>query len=444
MDKPINIANQRQLFVDDLLISLLTGAAALELKQPEPQEVVLDTTAPWEGNTCAYYTLFRDGDIFRMYYRGSHFLEQRNCHAAHEVVCYAQSNDGVHWVRPELDLVAFNGSTNNNIIWDGTGGHNFTPFLDRNPQCRADSRYKALGRALKGEKHGLYAFHSQDGLHWSKMAVDPVITQGAFDSQNLAFWDAVKGCYISYFREYRDDIRDIMVTRSHDFLNWSEPQFLQYPGTPDEHLYTNAIFRYPRAPQYLLGFPTRYFPDTEQVEPLFMSSRDGVVFSRWPDPVIPFSLSPERAGNRSNYIAWGLLDLPDREDEFSVYASEAYYRGASTQLRRFSYRLDGFVALRAIGRGEMVTHPLVFKGNGLEANFVTSGNGGIEIEVQTPAGDPVAGLSAGDCARLRGDCVAGRVRWDATDDLGGLAGRPVRLRILLEDAALYSFRFDEF
>jgi len=422
----------------------MTGAACLELQQPIPHEVVLDTAAPWEGNTCAYYTLFHDGDIFRMYYRGSHFFEGRDCHAGHEVVCYAQSDDGVHWVRPDLSLVAFNGSTKNNIVWDGTGGHNFTPFPDQNPQCHADSRYKALGRALKGEKHGLYAFHSPDGLHWSMMAVEPVITQGAFDSQNLAFWDEVEGCYVCYYRAYRDGVRDIMVSKSHDFLNWSEPRFLQYPGAPDEHLYTNAIFRYPRAPQYLLGFPTRFYPATEQVEPLFMSSRDGLVFSRWPDPVIPLTLSQERAGNRCNYMAWGLLQIPGCAEEYSVYATESYYRGASTLLRRFSYRLDGFVALSANGPGKMVTHPLVFNGSELEVNFVTSGNGRIAIEVQTPAGEPVPGFSANDCQPLRGDSVTQRVHWSAAGDLGDLAGQPVRLSFMLKDAALYSFRFDDF
>ena len=122
MDKSINIANKRQLFVDDLLIDSLAGAAGLELKRPGPQEVVLDTTAPWEGNTCGYCTVFRDGDLFRMYYQRPHFLEERDCHADHDVVCYAQSNDGVHWLRPEPGLVAFNGSTENNTLLDGTAG----------------------------------------------------------------------------------------------------------------------------------------------------------------------------------------------------------------------------------------------------------------------------------------------------------------------------------
>ena len=33
--------------------------------------------------------------------------------------------------------------------------------------------------------------------------------------------------------------------------------------------------------------------------------------------------SADRAGNRCNYMAWGLVTLPGRDRELSVYASEA-------------------------------------------------------------------------------------------------------------------------
>ena len=63
----------RELFVDNHLIAQLSGDLKQHLHQPVPKEVILTTDAPWEGNTCAYYTIFRDGAKFRMYYRGSHW-----------------------------------------------------------------------------------------------------------------------------------------------------------------------------------------------------------------------------------------------------------------------------------------------------------------------------------------------------------------------------------
>ena len=39
------------------------------------------------------------------------------------VVCYAESDDGVHFVKPELDLFAFNEVQRTNIVLVGSGGH---------------------------------------------------------------------------------------------------------------------------------------------------------------------------------------------------------------------------------------------------------------------------------------------------------------------------------
>ena len=241
--EPIDIGSQRELFVDDYLIGQLSGDARQVLQKPVPQEVVLVTDKPWEGNTCAYYTIFQDGERYRMYYRGSHYDTQTRKSAHAEVVCYAESRDGIHWTKPELGLCDFAGSKANNIVWNGLGGHNFTPFKDANPACPPEARYKALAGGGGGAKHGLYAFQSADGLHWSLIRNEPVITKGAFDSQNLAFWDPHAKLYREFHREFRG-VRDIMGGTSSDFLTWTDPVFLEYPGAPKEHLYTNAIRTY--------------------------------------------------------------------------------------------------------------------------------------------------------------------------------------------------------
>ena len=101
---------------------------------------------------------------------------------------------------------------------------------------------------------------------------------------------------------------------------------------------------YFRAPHLLLGFPTRFQPKNEQVEPVLMTSRDGRHFRRWPEPLIPITAPEDRDGNRSNYMTWGLLELPGREGELSVYGTEAYYAGPGSRVRRFTFRTDGFVS----------------------------------------------------------------------------------------------------
>ncbi len=442
-EEPVTIGSRLELFVDEALIDRLGGDTRLEIHKPTPREVVFTTDKPWEGNTSAYFTIFDDDGLLRMYYRGSHFDEKARRATHPEVTCYAESRDGLNWTKPELGLVEFAGAKANNILWDGVGTHNFTPFRDANPACRPEARYKALGVGEGRWKHGLYAFESADAIHWKLMADEPVITEGDFDSQNLAFWDPVRGCYADYHRKFRDGVRDIMTCTSADFLHWSPPVLLEYPGAPNEHLYTNAVQPYRRAPHILIGFPTRFLPDRgEQVEPVFMSSRDGRTFRRWSEAIIPVTAPENRDGNRSNYMTWGLVELPGDDRELSVYATEAYYAGPAGRVRRFTYRIDGFVSARASGQGgDALTKPLVFDGRNLTINFATAAQGRLRVELQDAAGAPIEGFALADCPELRGDAIEQVVAWKAGPDVSRLAGRPIRLRFELTDADVFSYRF---
>ncbi len=444
--EPIQIGTRLELFADDFLIEALSGDAALQLQRPEPKEVVLVTDAPWEGNTSAYYTIFQDGDRYRMYYRGSHFDEQTRKGAHAEVVCYAESRDGIHWTKPNLGLCEFAGSKENSIVWDGIGSHCFVAFRDQNPDCPAEARYKGIARGRPLGQRGLYIFQSPDGLSWQLMRPDPVITEGAFDSQNLAFWDPHARLYREYHRTFVDGVRAIMTGTSTDYVNWTKPTLLRYPGTEPQQLYTNAVMPYPRAPHILIGFPTRYLPqEGQRVEPTFMVSRDGVTFRRWLEPVIPEDAPEDRGGNRSNYMAWGLLELPDRPSHYSVYATEAYYTGPDSRLRRFEYRKDGFVSVHAgAAGGELLTRPLVLDPamELLAVNFQTHSKGSLRVAVESPDGTPIAGFRLEDCQPLQGDAIRQVVKWRDGADLSLLEGKTVRLRWQLQQADLYSLRFE--
>ncbi len=449
----VDIGSRRELFVDDALVDRWAGDARLELQRPVPHEVVLVTDRPWEGNTSAYFTVFQDGPRYRMYYRGSHFDEKTRRATHPEVTCYAESRDGIHWTRPELGLFEFGGSRQNNIVWAGPGTHNFTPFLDTNPHAPPEARYKALASGGPGRKHGLYAFQSPDGIRWKLMRDEPVITAGAFDSQNLAFWDAVRGQYRAYWRIFTEGVttggqwrpggyRAIRTATSSDFLHWGPHADLAYADPRAEHLYTNAIRPYERAPHLFIGFPTRFHPERgEQVEPIFMSSRDGVHFRRFADPVIPVTAPQDRGGNRSNYMTWGLVRLPGDDRHWSVYATEAYYRGPAGRLRRFTYRLDGFVSVRA-SQGELVTKPLRFQGDQLSINYAAP-QGEVRVEIQDAAGRPIEGYKESQSIALKGDAIHQTVRWQQGEDVGRLAGQPVRLRFVLRNADLYAFVFSK-
>lgn len=440
----IELGSRLELFVDDFLIERLEGDVGHHLHRPEPKEVVLTTDAPWEGNTCAYYTVFRDGDLYRMYYRGSHADEKTRRSQHREVTCYAQSSDGVRWTKPELGLVAWDGSKANNIILDGIGAHCFVAFRDDNPDCPPQSRYKGISRGRPLGKRGLYVFQSPDAIRWEQIGDEPVITEGAFDSQNLAFWDPVSRHYVAYHRTFTDGVRAIMTAESKDFVRWTQPVLLKYPGAPPQHLYTNAIRPYPRAPHIRIGFPTRFLPATSEVEPIFMSSRDGVTFHRYNEPVIPRTAPEDRDGNRSNYMANALVTLPGNDREFALYASEAYYRGKDSRLRRFMIRADGFVSMRGGDEGgELITKPFTFSGRRLVVNFATQEGGDVAVELQHADGRPVEGFQLDLSNRLQGDEIEQPVTWRSKASLSDLAGKPVRLRFALKRADLFSLRFEK-
>ncbi len=455
---PIDIASRLEPMMDDHLIDDLSGLE-LRLHNPVPREAVITFDEPWEGNTSGYYTVFRDNRKFRMYYRGSHFdLETKK--GTGQRACYAESRDGIDWQKPELGLFEFEGSKKNNIVWDGPGSHNFSPFKDANPKCAPDARYKALGR----DKGGLIAFKSPDGIRWSLIQKEPVITKGAFDSQNIAFWDSVRECYVDFHRGFKDGVRDIMTCTSDDFVNWTEPQWLDYGDIPKEHLYTNAITTYPRAPHILVGFPKRFVPSRDPglhhhpgvSDGVFMTSRDGLHWHRWREALIRPGLQESRWVNRNNMTAWGILQLPSKipgtPDELSIYSSEGYYTGPC-KLRRFTVRLDGFISVHAPAEpGSVTTKLLTFADDPavdtqetaktrLMINYSTSATGTIRCAILDAGGEPIEGYSIDDCDPVYGDHIQREVTWSGNAELAPLAGKPVRLKFVMSDADLYAIQF---
>ena len=138
-------------------------------------------------------------------------------------------------------------------------------------------------------------------------------------------------------------------------------------------------------------------------------------------------------------------ETADRPEELSLYVNDGGYwtaGGKASRLRRYTLRLDGFVSARAgLSGGELVTRPLVFQGRELTLNYATSAAGSLQVEIQDAAGRPVPGFSLAESPEIFGDRIDGPVAWKGGDDLATLAGKPIRLRLVLKDADLYAFRF---
>jgi len=63
------------------------------------------------------------------------------------------------------------------------------------------------------------------------------------------------------------------------------------------------------------------------------------------------------------------------------------------------------------------------------------------VEIQSLDGQPLPGFALADCPEIYGDEIERSVAWKGGKDLGGLAGKPVRLRFAMKDADLFSIRF---
>ena len=89
----------------------------------------------------------------------------------------------------------------------------------------------------------------------------------------------------------------------------------------------------------------------------------------------------------------------------------------------------------------LLTTPFSFAGKRHSLNFSTSAAGTIRIALQTPSGQPISGFSLIDCDEVFGDSLDRIVSWKSQSDVGSLSNTPIRMRIELRDADLFSFKF---
>ena len=477
----LNVGGRRELFVDNALIDTTSGGLRLALHRPERKEIVFKTDQPWEGNASGYQSVMFAEGKYRMYYRGCHFLSSKGDPAYPSVLCYAESADGIRWTRPELGICEFKNSKANNIVLTGALARDVrgdpahtAVFYDANPDCPADQRYKIV---IVGHG-GLYVMGSGDGLHFRALDVKPCASDGAFDSQNLIFWDPAAKAYRAYYRNFRNGIRDILTATSTNILRFPPGKQVARRQGKDYELYTNQMQPYYRAPHIILGFPMRYFdrgkgawewpamqalPGNENrkarfsghprygtavTDAVLLASRDGETVRLWEESFMrPGPRQKESWVYGDNFVFWGLVEtashLGDAPNEISFYSTEGYWEGNATEFRRSTLRLDGFVSAQAPAEGgELVTRPLRFAGRALSLNFETGGPGELKVEIQNPDGTPVPGYALADCFPIFGDHLDFPVSWKGKgSDVGALAGKPVRLRFALKDADLYAFQF---
>jgi hypothetical protein len=459
-EEVVDLGSRLELFVDDYLIERQVNTKLI-LHEPRDAGKVFLFDKPWEGAFCGYVTVIKNDSRYQLYYRGIPVAGKDGNQA--EVTCYAESEDGIRWIRPNLGIHRVSGTLENNVILADAAPvtHNFSPFLDTREGVEPQQRYKALGGT---QSSGLIAFVSQDGIHWSRLQEEPVFTEGQFDSQNVSFWSESEQCYLCYFREWTGDgyagFRTVSRTTSKDFIQWTDPVEMKFGDTPYEHLYTNQTSPYFRAPHIYVSIAARFMPKRQVIteeqalqlnvnpkyfgdcsDAVLMTSRGGNRYDRtFMEGYLRPGIGLQNWVSRTNYPALNVVQTGP--DEMSLYVNQDYAQ-PTAHLHRYTLRIDGFSSLHAgYEGGEMITRPLQFDGSGLWLNFSTSAAGYIKVEVLDMEGVPMEGFELDRATELVGNEIEKEVTWQGNPALGKLKNRPVKLRFVMKDADLYSMRFN--
>jgi len=473
----INLENKRELFVDYHLIDDMNGAS-LKLHNPVSAGQAIKYDQPWEtdetGSGSFYTNIFQDGDVYRMYYRGHSTL-----------LCYAESKDGINWYRPNLGLIDYEGSDQNNIIMKLRElGSGFGAFLDTNPNSSKSQRIKGNMRGLWDDStnsSNLYGYATADSTNWNQIQDDPIILGSLpnhWDAQNSIFWSEAEQQYVIYARymvgpdgllgenfrkvDEKSRIRSTARATSPDFENWSDFVPMEYSDTdsitPSAQLYTNQTTPYFRANHIYISLPGRIFfkkiknpkilRDIDKED--FGDCSDGVLMTTragsnrydftFRESLLRPGIGDENWTTRNNYPACGVIQTG--ETEMSIFVQRNYAQ-TSAYLERMTLRLDGFASLNAgYDGGQMITKTLDFTGNKLELNYSTSAAGRIRVEMLDESGIPIEGYGIDDCDGLIGDEISRHVSWHGSTDLSKISGRPIRVRFVMNDADIYSLRFN--
>ena len=341
-------------------------------------------------------------------------------------VCYAVSADGIQWTKPDLGLIEFGGSSQNNLVMRDVHGVGVS----------LDSRDPDPAGRFKAFMEGGVA-RSPDGVHWSAMHACPEI-KAIWDTHNNLFWDVRHGRYVGMTRLWNGRQRTVGRSESQDFNTWTQAvEVLRaLPEEPDRQTY--ALIAFPYAHLYL-GLLMMFDTGTDLVDCELAWSRDTVQWER----VCPGT--PLIARGAEGSFDWGCVyaaAYPFLKDG----RLQLYYGGSNGPhtdwrdgfLGLATLRPDGFAGLSPVNQTQsatLVTQPVYCSGRQLclsadaDEGVVRAAVAGVEAK------------SLADCIPIRTDGTDLPLQWRDGDDLEALVGQEVQLIFELQNATLYSFSF---
>lgn len=422
----------------------------------------------------SYVWVVKDGDLFRMYYQANFKVREdsEKGRKYHTEVAYAESKDGIHWTKPDLDLFpnkTWAGETNNIVIGfpDRPDLESCSPVvLEGLPE--ADRRgyrhivlYRVKGRGA-GDLSGIHLVGTRDGVHFD-VENDTRIAHLHSDHHNSISYDPIAKDYVMYcrakqmYRAFGDEMIDTGASRRiatmrspelwGDWLEHDVPRTLLIPDATDDE--TNRHFFY--------GMPTIHrhgifwgflepFRMNDFIHTELATSRDGEIWQRLPER--PKLIEYGEDGTWDDTMIFGSPGWVETGDEWYFYYTGwdgphgTSERSGSVGLA--SCKRERLISLRGpVGGGVVATRTLIWPGGDLWLNAapVAGAKGEPEISIRISNSKrrvlenfdhPESTLSGDDDTRRI-------VRWSSGKSAAALEGQTIRIEIFLKNADLFSF-----
>jgi hypothetical protein len=462
-----------------------------------PDKPFIQRERPWESMGLGVGTLLLDEGKYRLW--GFSQNKAGVCR-----LCYFESTDGVQWTRPNLGIVDYEGSKENNLIPSLIGQPwkphdpqkpepswsviHFSVFKDPNPDAPPGERYKSAREgdaemeyfekqfkgkhpystmALEtdpGRAHAILGAVSPDGLHWTDLK-EPISIEPS-DTHIVIDFDRLTRKYLMYTRSYMtgprapgqpnptERMHAFVVRRaigrgeSSDFHRFAPSDVIiesENDWGPSDTIYTNCKTTIPGAPDHHVMFPAIYHQADDSMSVVFYSSYDGKVWHRAVGgPVLPTAKFGRFDGGC--VLAYpNLSELPNG-DWVLPYTGFAYPhkypRGAWSFDPGLAVWPKGrLAAIEAPEQGEFWTVGIIPPGRTIRINAVTSRAGSIRAEICDFNGKPIAGRTLNDAKPIIGDQFRTPLTWGESE-IGVGQGQPIILHFVMDHAKLYGLDFD--
>jgi hypothetical protein len=396
------------------------------------------------------------------------------------VVCYAESKDGIHWVKPNLGLYSYEGIRETNIVLIGNGGHSYNygcsvVFDPRDPKPRRRYKMAYFDWSFDhgNEYPGLSVAFSPDGVHWEKYPKAPLLKAGygargqplpfrdeagrwivplalsdgldvIYDGPNSAF--AINGkIWIDGPDGHLFWKHAMGRTESKDFIHWSKPQLLL---TPDEfdppwvEFHHSPVFYYNNCYFALLQILHRA-EGGGVIDVELAVSRDGLDWNR------PFRKQLFFTRNSRPIFDSGSLFVNPMpvllEDDFRFYYA-GYSQGATggnnleliSGIGLATMPRDRFAGLRPIDRIAQITlKPLSLTGCRSITINADATAGFVVAEILDAEGYRIHGFAETDATPVTGDSLRHPLRW-RDKQVSELAPGQYMLRLHLENSEVFA------